>query len=421
MPQISIMRILIWIALLLPVLSNGQEEKLYLDPENAPGAKASVLFSAIELIPLQTTRESYFNNIQEFLVTPYHFIFLDEASNSVLIFDKQGRFIHKYRKKRYKIQSIQYVNSRNALFIRGRNKNYTIPEVKAQEMIHKAKRADYSKYISLELLHLDKEAGFRQEPLPVSRFTLNPTYYMNGKFLVVNGRYNKYINDTVAYHLQLVNGNRIEQSYFPFLNLPRLAPYFDDIGFAIDNTTSDTVFLLQKEFDNTIYRMTPDSLYARYPFVFPADQTMPGEINSMLFKNNIEYTNFKNKNIKAYNSFYNMLEHGPVVFYSATTGNYTRKSFLFNKQNNKLYDLGKVTSDSSIYNMPNRILSMISEQDSEYVYTRISTADLIKERENIISKTPELPEATKKMLLGLDKFDNAIIVRLKITPSTPIQ
>src|SRR5690606_21354383 len=107
-------------------------------------AKASVLFSDAELVPLQTTKASQFTNIQDFLVTPHHFIFLDNASNAIFIFDKQGRFLHKYKKKKYRLQTIQYVASENAVFITGRNKNYTIPDMKAQQLIATSAKKNYS-------------------------------------------------------------------------------------------------------------------------------------------------------------------------------------------------------------------------------------------------------------------------------------
>ena len=413
------MRILTWFACfaLYPTILFGQDKALYLNPDNAPGAKASALFSEAELIPLQTSKASHFTNIQNFLVTPYDFIFLDNASNAVFIFNKQGKFLYKYKKKRYRIQSIHYAHEQNALFIMASNKNYTIPKIKAQQMIERSAKNDFSKYISLELLHLDDAAGCTAEELPVPRYALNELYYFNGDYLSVNDRYNKYLKDTVAFHLNIVHDNKIIKSYFPFLNIPKLPTFYRDINLAINPAVSESSFLIQKQFDNTVYELTPDSLYAKFKFVFTSDQTMPGDFQSTLFKNNIDFNAAVNKNSKVISGFYNMMEYKNLLFFSTITVNYQRKNFLFNSADNKLYDLGKVSTDSAVYSLPSKIFSSISEQDNGYVYTRISSADLLKEKDKLLSKNELLPEKINQLLGKLNKFDNAIIIKLKVQPS----
>ncbi|MEO9144420.1 MAG: 6-bladed beta-propeller [Ginsengibacter sp.] len=413
------MRILTWLVILAlyPTILFAQGKALYLNPDNAPGVKVSVLFSGAELIPLQTSKASHFTNIQDFLVTPYLFIFLDNTSNTVLIFNKKGKFLYKYKKKKYSIQSIQYVHAKNALFITATNKNYTIPKMKAQQMIERSPKNDFSKYVSLELLHLDDTTGYRVEKLPVPRYALNTLYYFNGDYLSVDDRYNKYLKDTVAFHLNIIHDNKVIKSYFPFLNIPKLPSFYKDVNLAIDNTTNDSSFLIQKQFDNTIYELTPDSLYAKYKFVFPSGQTMAGDFQSTLFKNNIDLETAIGKNNKVIYGFYNMLEHGRLLFFSTITVNYYRRNLLFNSIDNKLYDLGKITTDSVLYFLPSLIFSSISEQDDDYVYTRISSADLLREKDKLLSKNKLLPKKIEQLLSSLDKFDNAIIIKLKVKPS----
>ena len=413
------MRILIWFfsIALYPAILFGQGKSLYLNPDNAPGAKASVLFSEAELIPLRTSKISHFTNIQDFLVTPNYFIFLDNTSNSVLIFNKEGKFLYKYKKRRYKIQTIQYVHEQNALFIKATNKNYTIPKIKAQQMIERSPKNDFSKYISLELLHLDDTTGYRVEKLPVPKYALNTLYYFNGDYLFVNDRYNKYLKDTVAFNLNVVHDNKVIKSYFPFLNIPKLPPFYKDVSIAINTTTDDSSFLVQKQFDNTVYELTTDSLYAKYKFVFPSEQTMAGDFQSTIFKNNIDLENAINKNNKVIYIIYNMMEFRSLLFFTTFTVNYKSKNLLFNSTDNKLYDLEKITTDSVVYFLPSSIFSTIKGQDNDYVYTRISSADLFNEKDKLLSKNKLLPEKIKQLLSRLSKFDNAIIIKLKVQPS----
>lgn len=413
------MRILIWFVsiALYPTILFGQGKPLYLNPDNAPGAKASALFSEAELIPLQTSKASHFTNIQDFLVTPNYFIFLDNTSNSVLIFNKEGKFLNKYKKRRYKIQTIQYVHEQNALFIKANNKNYTIPKIKAQQMIERSPKKDFSKYVSLELLHLDDTTKYKVEKLPVPRYALNRLYFFNGDYLSVDDRYNKYLKDTIAFHLNIIQGNKVVKSYFPFLNIPKLPPFYKDVDIAINTTTNDSSFLIQKQFDNTIYELTTDSLYAKYKFVFPSDQTMAGDFQSTIFKNNIDLESAISKNNKVIYNIYNMMEYRSLLFFSTYTVNYKFKNFLFNSTDNRLYDLGKINTDSVVYFLPSGIFSTISRRDNDYVYTRISSTDLLKEKDKLLSQNKLLPDKIKQLLSRLGKFDNAIIIKLKVQPS----
>jgi hypothetical protein len=414
------MRILTWFACLAicPMFLWGQDKALYLNPENALGFKASLIFSEAELIPLETTKASSFNNVQNFLVTPYYFAVLDNNSNAVLFFSKQGKFLFKYRKKKYRIEDIQYSAEKNIFFIRSVNKNYTIPELKAQQIIERSTRTDFSKYVSLELLMPNVNNSFKVQKLPVPRYALNELVYLNGYYVALNGRYNKYVKDTVAYHLKLIKDNKIVKSYFPFVNLPKLPPFYENVDFTINSTTDAAAMLVQKQFDNTIYKLTPDSLYEQYKFVFPADQTMTGDFQSTMFRSNIEYNAAVNKNNKVISDFNNMLEHQHLLFFSTSAVNYSRKNFVFNIIDRKLYDIGKITTDSVVYNLPSKIFSSITQQDEEYVYTRISSVDLLKEKDKLIAQNKNLPEKTKDLLAKLDKFDNAIVIKLKVKPST---
>lgn len=413
------MRILTWFACLAicPMFLWGQDKALYLNPENALGFKASVIFSEAELIPLETTKSSSFNNVQNFVVTPYHFAVLDNNSNAVLIFSKQGKFLFKYKKKKYRIEDIQYSSEKNAFFIRSINKNYTIPELKAQQMIEQSTSTDFSKYVSLELLMPDINNGFKVQKLPAPRYALNELLYLNGYYIALNGRYNKYVKDTIAYHLNLIKDNKIVKSYFPFFNLPKLPPFYENVDLTINSTTDAAAMFVQKQFDHTIYKLTPDSLYEQYKFVFPADQTMTGDFQSTLFRSNIEYNAAVNKNNKVISDFNNILEHQHLLFFSTSAVNHSRKNFVFNTTDRKLYDIGKITTDSIVYNLPPKVFSSITEQDGEYVYTRISSADLLKEKDKLIAQNKNLPEKTKDLLAKLDKFDNAIVIKLKVKPS----
>ncbi|MBO9592445.1 MAG: 6-bladed beta-propeller [Niabella sp.] len=231
---------------LLRLTAPAQDQALYIVPDNALGIKAANLFSEIRLIPLETTSTSYFNNMADFVVTPDRLVFMDNESNSILIFNKEGKFLHKFKKKKYKLGPLQYSYAKNAIFFTSTNKNYTIPFSKVLQMTQKPGNRDFSKYKNIEFLYLGDNERYRVEKQPVPFYALNSLYYMNGRYLVRNSRYNKYSKDTVLYHLDIMNGNTLERSYFPFLNVAKLPTDFDDISINIDRTLSDSTVYLQK-------------------------------------------------------------------------------------------------------------------------------------------------------------------------------
>ena len=396
----------------------AQQKSIYLTPENALGIKASHLFSEINIIPLETTQESYFNNMADFLITPDRLVFTDNQSNSILIYDKQGKFLHRYKKRKYEIGPLQYIYSKNAVFFTSSNKNYTIPFAKKQQMMYKSETRDFSRYENIELLYLGEGEQYRIEKLPVPQYALNGVYYVNGRYLQQTSRYNKYVKDTVLYHANLIKDNGKTTSYFPFLNLPNLFTDYTDIRCNIDRTLNDSIFYIKKDYDNTIYRLVNDSIQEAYRFVFPATQTMPADFYTTAFKNNIDFENYKSKNGKAVKSFFNIVDLKEALFFGMNDNQWNYKRYVFNKHSSMLYDLSKITTDSSVYYMPTKVFSKLNNYDESYIYTYISSDDLLKEKANILAKYKnEVPSQLLKIFEGLTRFHNPIIIQLKIKPN----
>lgn len=70
---------------------------LRIDPSNATGGNASEIFESIKYIPLQTTKESLFGKIGQLEITDQYFIILDQSTNSILFFNKDGTYHHKIK------------------------------------------------------------------------------------------------------------------------------------------------------------------------------------------------------------------------------------------------------------------------------------------------------------------------------------
>ncbi|MFV0604984.1 MAG: 6-bladed beta-propeller [Niabella sp.] len=67
--------------------------KIRIDPAKAYGGTVSKYFSDVEYIPLETTKESLFGDVNELKITDSSIIITDIDTKSLLIFSKTGRFL----------------------------------------------------------------------------------------------------------------------------------------------------------------------------------------------------------------------------------------------------------------------------------------------------------------------------------------
>ncbi|PZP51644.1 MAG: hypothetical protein DI598_02770 [Pseudopedobacter saltans] len=389
--------------------------KIYTDPENAPGIKASKFIDSIDFIPLETTKESKYDNYYWFIVGKNHFAMMDNANNAVFIFDKQGHFVYKFKneKSRFKINSLQYVPSENAILIISYNKNYTISNSKKQQLVKRWEGKDISKYVSVEWVYLNKEITRKKVFAPSYVLNNNITYFDSG-FIYRNYSYDKYDKDSVAYRLvQYGPDYKVKHKYFPFLNLPKLWSSYADYVLALPvcSTPNENTMLFQLDFSPILYELKPDTLVERYRFVFPMANVMPSDFSSLRFNNNIDFEKYKEKNNKAISYFRDMIEHGKYLIFGTATPAYSFKRFLL--MDNMVYSLDKLTSDSSICNLPPNLFNSISRQDKDYVYTITDAETILQQKTNLLAD-PHVSPAFKAHLNKMTKNDNHIIIRVKL-------
>lgn len=385
-------------------------KKIYADPATAPGIKASKFIESIDFIPLETTKESKYDNLSQLNICKNNFVVFD--NNTIYIFDKKGKFLYKFKNasKKYIIKDVQYVASKNALLIRSANKNFTISESKALQLIDRWKRKNISKYVLLQWLYLDHD--FKTETIPTPSFALNNVIYFNGSFLLRNHIFNKYRKDTIQYRIVQYDSNYSQKhSYFPYLNIPDIFPYYYRYIIPVSSTLSDSTELIQLDFSNTIYTLHSDTIEEKYCFIMPMTNTIQPNYNSLSFRNNIDFEKFKEKNSNAIAFFYSITEHGKYLFFSTCSLKYSNKNFLFYQ--NILYSLNNLTTDSSIYNLPPNLFTNISQQDKDYIYTTASASILVQQKKNLLAQN-NISRAFREYLSKLDENGNNIIIRIKL-------
>ena len=390
--------------------------KVYADPESITGFKASKFIAQIDFLPLQTTKQSKYHNGAGFLMAGSDIVVQDYAGNSLYLFDKiSGKFLHTFKndKKRYVMAHIQYVPAKNALFIQSLNKHYTITDKKNTQLVKRWQGRDISRFVSLEWLSLGRNYPLQSIPAPSVAFNIN-LYYFDGGYIYRNYSNNPHVKDSILYRLvQYDRNNQIKHRYFPFLNLHGLwSDYYKyNLGLNENSTLDDSSQLFQLDFNPTIYELRPDTLIAKYQFVFPIASVMPQDFNSLSFRNNIDVQKYKDKNTKAFTNFYSMFEHGKYLFFNTNTLSYENRKFMLT--GNILYDLDKITTDSSLLNLPPNLLTRIFGQDKDYLYAVTDAATLLKYKAALL-KTDKLTEQFKAYLSAMTKDDNDIILKIQL-------
>ncbi len=146
----------------------AQLPPVLLDPAKAKDTTLSCIFEETEVIPLETTRQSTFGVISQLVVTDRYFIILDTDTDAVLFFDRQGKFITKYKNKpkRYRINFIQLDKNHHALLIFSQNRNYTITAAKLQALLTKGPGEQLSPRVMAARLSLNNLDTLSIETLP---------------------------------------------------------------------------------------------------------------------------------------------------------------------------------------------------------------------------------------------------------------
>jgi len=390
--------------------------KVYADPESMTGFKAAKFIEKIDFLPLETNKQSKYRTGAGYQIAGSDILIKDNTNNSIYLFDKKsGKFLHKYtnEKSRFVMSHIEYVPSKNALFIKSINKHYTITDKKNTQLVRRWQGRDISRYVRLTWLYLDKNYQVEQIPAPAIALN-NEFYYFDGGYIYRNYSNDNHTKDSILYRLVQYDGNnQIKHRYFPFLNLHGLwSDYYRySLRLSENSTLDDSSQLFQLDFNPIIYELRPDTLIEKYHFVFPMANVMPVDFNSLSFRNNIDVQKYKDKNAKVFSDYFKMFEHGQYLIFATRTLSYQTRQFML--AGNILYDLDKITTDSSIFNLPPNLLTQVFGQDQQYLYTVASAPTLLKHKAALL-KDKNLSSAFKAYLSVMTEQDNDIIIKIKL-------
>lgn len=405
----------------------AQLPPVLLDPAAAKDTTLSCIFEETEVIPLETTHQSTFGVINQLVVTDQYFIILDTDTDAVLFFDRQGKFITKYKNKpkRYRINFIQLDNNHHALLIFSQNRNYTITAAKLQALLAKGPGEQLSTRIMATRLYLDDLSKPRTEALPPFAYLLtNPVVLGAGKFAFSFIRSDDKNTDTQDYALKMVNQGNVVQHFFPY-HTRTDSIFYGRTAYQCSffPTLNDAVCFISRPYQPYIYRLTPDSVTEAYQIVTPTTDPAPataapfsftatdrisiGSITITAAGPNREEPLF----LSNMNTVNNLVSQDRFLFFNVRQPMGSYNYYVFDKMKQMLYDRSKLKADSSSYffTLQGPVLAF----DEKNIYQGLSSRMLFNLKKGVKATKLQYEKSLARFYDTGKPENNPVILRLK--------
>lgn len=398
--------------LFLGNVTTGQSPKtLYFDPASTMGAPVSRLFESVTYIPLETTKQSLFGQISRLVVTDQYFIIFDYDTQALYFFDKQGKFVKKYKDEKYNVVSMRWIENDNKLYLMQINKNFRPTRQEMEELLRKPLAKNNSRYgraVLYNLADVQKEqiteipdfTIFLMNPLPLA-----PQQWVYSLMLADKGA-----KDSVDYELKVSDGNKTIGAYFPYAK--RTATYLSDptnIDFAIGDEANTLLFT--RPFTYSIYQLTTDSVKNLYTIVLPFENTVPKTFFTKEFSTANELRDYKQTNPAVVWRINGIVPINSYLFFSLDYQKRDRR-FMFERSTNRFYNVNKITADST-----NAFLPVIGWDfqyyDKAALYSSISSDAMFRSRDAEKHRNPVYTPLLNTYFETSKPSSNPVIIILK--------
>ncbi|WP_457269436.1 6-bladed beta-propeller [Pedobacter sp. UYEF25] len=392
----------------MSILDSSKMVTLRIDPNNAKGGLVSDFFSQVEFIPLETTKESLFGQVNQLKIIENRFVFSDYDTKAVYIFDMDGKF-------RAKINNKMLMKEDSEI----KDKDYfgfSVKNLDGKETIQ-MNSAKYIFYYNTDGQFIEK---FRRDEI---KDDYSRTYFKSPWDYLQLGRPNYKKRDSTVYEISTYKNNKQTNQYFPFTIADSENNNYFSNGSGFFDYGVDDELLYARAHDYRIYLVTPEKLFVAYQFVFPMRHTMPKDFRTAkaygvdrfqwLLKNKDVIFGIGNTYLCGKNFFFKTAQLG---------GNDTRKSdLIYNLENGKLTSVSDLQPDSLSQFLPvtdagvgndflNKGFFLYKDQS---FYTSISSLVMFNLKEQKNDKKTKYNAALTKLFKEGSRKDNPIIVRLK--------
>ena len=388
--------------ILCSVISRAQPTTIRIDPANAQGGTASQFFDEVNYIPLETTKESLFGQIDQLAVTDKYFVVLDRFNtNSIFIFDRAGKF-------HAKIDGGD-VNINYGKSIISFNINAGTNQI---EYCTRSLRNIFC--YNFEGLKMD------EKPAPFNSYVY--FYFPDNVAAWYNYSANSRMPDSIGYEIRLTKNNRIYKEYFPYnMKSSNLTdgetPHTNHSNFY--PTAYDTSALFLRPYDYNVYELTLDTFAPKFAFVLPLKITLPKGFASDAQYNGKRRQILENNKDLVYNIANTYLFGDNLFFELYTSGGLrNQNSFVYNLKSGKLICVNHIVPDASNYFLPIAFSTEFANSNflttnGKCLYTAYSSLAMFQAKEATVDKKPSYPPGLEKYFKTENRKSNPVIVQLK--------
>lgn len=385
-------------------IDTSNVKTLRVDPDNAFGASASEAFESATYIPLETTKESTFGKIDKLEVTDEYFIILDENTNSILFFTRQGKFHHKIHGGNNK--SMGNNDGIEAFKINRKAKEVVFLQMRNMQWKHMV--FDFNGIKKLEVTVDSDDNILNNGIFLTADIAATAMMYDDDKKARVKKRFLlHYVKDLKT----------VSSKAFPYdvQGLKITGDYFD-AGSGLSETGMDTAALFTRSNDYSIFKVSNSKVQQLYTLIFPLINAVP--------KNFLTDTTYNGKRKKMY-------EENPNLIYSLSNCQLAGSNLLFHV--GKLYplnlvyglksgtviDFDKILTDESTYFLPVNKGKYyhnfpLAACDGESIYTSFSSIQMFEAHEENSGKAVNYNPALEAYFTKGSKTDNPVILQIKL-------
>lgn len=384
--------------------------KIHLDPSTAMGASVSQVFAGIKYVPLETTRTSVFGQVSDLVVTDDFFIILDDQTNAILLFRKDGKFYSKISGGPNPSDKIMLFHvdrfSREIQFVKrgnGQPKKYYFGFDGK-----KRKEADM-------VLTVHSYLQFAEFPGSV---IIGQRYTSGDDF-----------PDSTAYELTVETDQQRVAGYLPYNTKSTALIHYDVRPYQTSpffRTSSDTTLYFTRYWDYGVYRITPHTFQKQVEFVFPADYSLPQGFmtDTTLRGKRMDYVQANKQPIYLISDFLSIPGNWLLKFKNnqspvdaSTVLDYTL--LLYNQRSGLLVDLFKVLPDQLSWRLPivdqlgNVSQNATAYTDGRYLYTSVSSLSMFLYADRNKEEHVQYEKELDKYFKTRSRKDNPVLIQLE--------
>jgi len=385
--------------------------KIRISPKLAYGGPVSEYFEKIEYIPLETTKESLFGDINSLDITNDSYVITDYDTKYVLFFRLNGKFIRKIKSPSGTFPQVTY------------NGFYDRVQISYQSVetgvIKKKKVCN----IYGEETNAKEDQGKRE-------IFLEPTYSIKFNNSHVNSL--ESLKDTTIYLVEVYKDNTLYNKLLP-IN-PSKNPGFCYFGGNLNSNPKsyhiqNKSLLLSTPIDKSVYKIDKDKALKVFEISFPAGIEYPKDrlkITDHKVLDSLKKTSlspnliFNVENLILDKNKLVLKGESPMYVANMNTGdpNYIF-NFICDTISGKVVALERLNPDPSSYYLPifnqrGDLMTNGIKYYNETYYSHISSLDLFSAHNATKNKKPQYSPVLKEYFSTQNRKSNPVIVRMKL-------